>query len=550
MERAWDDDDLPDYGPVTQGEHRKAEVAKFKNTKKSKQLVKQNRHRWQSFNERLDGVQVDVLRRTGRDSQRGNKSLLDEGFDEDFGSHFEAQVAKWAELNLTADFTEFLHVVQQYVGSLALVLHNKDAILEALLARLAQPKCLAIKPLCGCLAALARDLRQEFYPFLQPRVLPVLLGLLDTQDADLLEDVFSCIAFLFKFLLRFVVDDFAATFTLLFPALRHKQWYIRKFSAEVLSFLVRKLPAEALSPALAHVLDTAAAAMVPCADAPLGTYAMAHKRQQVEEGVSQLLFEAVKGVQHGFHSRFALTSRVLVALVPARLAGARERRAVVASFFARVCDHCRAEEADGLWDTLSSILDVQLAAPTGVGGKRKLDAEGGDGQGGRVEGGAEEGVRYLASAVAHRDGSRLGAQHVRPLMQRLRAAFECREVLEWKAREEEGGRRGKSRGARHAGEGLLECAMALGVALLMHGEREEVEACEQDWRWLFAVPAAAESAGKGSRWTELSLDAALQLCDAGRCQGSVRSAVWALCARLAAGAYVKKLRPARTQSIH
>ena len=112
MERAWDDDDLPDYGPVTQGEHRKAEVAKFKNTKKSKQLVKQNRHRWQSFNERLDGVQVDVLRRTGRDSQRGNKSLLDEGFDEDFGSHFEAQVAKWAELNLTADFTEFLHVVQ------------------------------------------------------------------------------------------------------------------------------------------------------------------------------------------------------------------------------------------------------------------------------------------------------------------------------------------------------------------------------------------------------------------------------------------------------
>ena len=27
MERAWDDDDLPDYGPVTQGEHRKAEVA-------------------------------------------------------------------------------------------------------------------------------------------------------------------------------------------------------------------------------------------------------------------------------------------------------------------------------------------------------------------------------------------------------------------------------------------------------------------------------------------------------------------------------------------
>jgi len=53
-----DDDDLMDFGPVTQLDHRKSEVAKFKNAKKPKKIVKQNRHRWQSFNERLDGVQV------------------------------------------------------------------------------------------------------------------------------------------------------------------------------------------------------------------------------------------------------------------------------------------------------------------------------------------------------------------------------------------------------------------------------------------------------------------------------------------------------------
>jgi hypothetical protein len=44
-------------------DHRKAEVAKFKNSKKPKRLVKQNRHRWQSFNERLDAVQVRVAKK-------------------------------------------------------------------------------------------------------------------------------------------------------------------------------------------------------------------------------------------------------------------------------------------------------------------------------------------------------------------------------------------------------------------------------------------------------------------------------------------------------
>jgi len=327
-----EDADLVDFGPVTQLDHRKAEVAKFKSSKKPKRQVKQNRHRWQSFNERLDNVQVDVLRRTGRDSERGNISLLDEAFDEEFGSHFEAQVAKWGELNLTADYTGFLRDVQDKFGSLALVLHNKEVLIGALLVRLAIKDNLAMKPLCACLAALARDLRQEFYPFLQLRVLPVMIKLLDVQDADQLEDVFSCMAFLFKFLLRFVIQDFVQVYDLLFPILRHKQWYIRKFCAEVLSYLIRKLPAESLVASLSHVLAVASAAMLPNAQEALSVYAMAYKRKEVEGGVSLLLFEAIKGVKNGFHSRFSAIASVLVALVPGRdtdKAEEKARRALV-----------------------------------------------------------------------------------------------------------------------------------------------------------------------------------------------------------------------------
>ena len=432
-----DDEYLVDFGPVTQSEHRKAEVAKFKSSKKPKKLVKQNRHRWQSFNERLDGVQVDVLRRTGRDSERGNRSLLDEEFDEEFGSHFEAQVSKWAELNLTTDFTGFLRDVQNKMGSLALVLHNKEAIVEALLARMAVKDSLAIKPLCACLAALARDLRHEFYPFLQSRVMPVLIQLLDIQDAEQLEDVFSCLAFLFKFLLRFVVEDFKSIFDVVFPVLRHKQWYIRKFSAEVLSFLIRKVPGDSLKPALSHVLDTAAADMVPKPGQPLSVHAMATKRKEVEEGVSQLLFEAVKGIKNGFNSRYASIATALVLLVPARKnesTGVRERRAVVASFFARVCEHCRADEGALLWETFTCIAKDQIPAAEGFtpgmsalrDGKRKRDADmesGGEFGAGGVCGAAAELLHFMAASVAHRGGSRLGATHVRPMMSSLAAAL-------------------------------------------------------------------------------------------------------------------------------
>ncbi len=53
------------------------------------------------------------------------------------------------------------------------------------------PSSKAIKPLCSCLSAFARDLGQEVYPSFQTDILPALLRLLDTKDAEQLEDVFS-----------------------------------------------------------------------------------------------------------------------------------------------------------------------------------------------------------------------------------------------------------------------------------------------------------------------------------------------------------------------
>ena len=225
---AWSGEEEEEQGPLTREEERKRKVQESKNTKKKKKATRENRHRYLGFNERLEAVQVDVLRRTGRDEGRSTASLLDEELREENGSHFEQQIGKWGELNLTDDFTAFLNQVTPLVGSLPLLLHNKNGVVEAIISHLSKEESKAIKPLCACLSALARDLRHEMYPFFKQLVVPCLVGLLQTTDAEQLEDVFSCFAYIFKFLLRYVVDDFFDLFDSLFPVLSNRFWYIRR----------------------------------------------------------------------------------------------------------------------------------------------------------------------------------------------------------------------------------------------------------------------------------------------------------------------------------
>lgn len=58
---------------------------------------------------------------------------------------------------------------------------------------------------------LAKDLEGEFYPY-YPRMLSCVLPLVYHQDIKLLESVFNCIAYLFKFLSRQILPDLDQTF--------------------------------------------------------------------------------------------------------------------------------------------------------------------------------------------------------------------------------------------------------------------------------------------------------------------------------------------------
>lgn len=89
--------------------------------------------------------------------------------------------------------------------------------------------------------ALAKDLRKEFYPY-YPQFLNTLIDLLNTKETDQLEWVFSCLAYLFKYLWKYMIKDIGIIFTSLLPLLSDaRPPYINNFAAESFSFVSRKV---------------------------------------------------------------------------------------------------------------------------------------------------------------------------------------------------------------------------------------------------------------------------------------------------------------------
>lgn len=89
--------------------------------------------------------------------------------------------------------------------------------------------------------ALAQDLRQEFYPFF-PELLVKILNLLNTKDSDKLEWAFTCLAYLFKYLWRFLIRNLNVVFDQLLPLLSSsKPQYVTNFAAESFAFVARKV---------------------------------------------------------------------------------------------------------------------------------------------------------------------------------------------------------------------------------------------------------------------------------------------------------------------
>ncbi|KAK7865447.1 hypothetical protein R5R35_002325 [Gryllus longicercus] len=230
-----------------------------------------NTFRFQPFSERISHLDVDVFHRIGHKNEE---------YDEEETFLYQA-IRKWNVLNLSEGYEELRKELPP-VQTLPMLLHGRDLVIDVILKHLAKRNPLSLETILDLLSALIKDLRYEVYSSYGV-ILQRLCELLSTKNADELEWTFTCLAYMFKYLWRYIVRDVDTVFDSLVPLFSDsKPEYIRNFAAESFAYVVRKVR---------NKKDFVKLLLCTLESRPDGI-----------EGCGRLMFEVVRGIRGRFHS--------------------------------------------------------------------------------------------------------------------------------------------------------------------------------------------------------------------------------------------------------
>ncbi|KAI9366155.1 hypothetical protein DFJ73DRAFT_163560 [Zopfochytrium polystomum] len=168
-----------------------------------KKTKSDNRHRFESFSDKIKQVKVNVANRFVKnytDSPEGGESF------------FVESLPLWRDLNLTPEFTRYLRESSRYTQSLQQILYHKQLIVDQLVSFLEVPNTPALEPLLNLVTLLARDLQEEFFPYFF-RVMETVTKLLKPEsDPKRIEWIFNTLTYLFKYLAVQVTKEANETF--------------------------------------------------------------------------------------------------------------------------------------------------------------------------------------------------------------------------------------------------------------------------------------------------------------------------------------------------
>jgi U3 small nucleolar RNA-associated protein 20 len=208
-------------------------------------------------------------------------------------SFFKSSLDNWSERNLSATFASFVREIKPLCECLPLILHHQDAVFEMLHSYIKKHDAHALKPLLDLLAQFAHDLGANFEPYLS-RAVALLVGIVTKHvEAETIEWAFNCLAYLLKYLSRLLVPDLRPLYDILAPLLgrENQKSFVTRFSAEALSFLVRKAKGESLELIVQHCL------------VDLQNTAGTAEAHAYPYGLMSMFYEAAISVDRTIHSR-------------------------------------------------------------------------------------------------------------------------------------------------------------------------------------------------------------------------------------------------------
>ena len=136
-------------------------------------------------------------------------------------------------------------------------------------------------------ASLARDLRSELELEINDLIVS-LVSLLDCSNPDQLEDIFSTLGYLFKYMQTQLLSDIPNLFLAYRSLLSHSKPFIRNFAAESFAFLLRHQQRQHLPADLAYLVQHV------CED--LG-------RDDSVNGLALTMVYTLRGIKGHLHSR-------------------------------------------------------------------------------------------------------------------------------------------------------------------------------------------------------------------------------------------------------
>nr|XP_034172664.1 small subunit processome component 20 homolog [Osmia lignaria] len=230
-----------------------------------------NTFQFKTFSERISEVNIDVFHRVAHRNEEN----------EEIETYFHQTLQKWNFLNLTEGYCNFKREVRDIV-TLTQLINQKEYVVDKLIEYLERRDISFLQPILELVVALSKDLQKEFYEYF-PKFLTVMIDLLRTKDADQIEYAFTSLAYLFKFLWRYLIKNVKTVFDLLLPLLADTQpAYVNNFAAESFAFVVRKIKdKESFLKLVLNLLE----------DNPKGI-----------PGCGKLLFEVIHGLPGQFHS--------------------------------------------------------------------------------------------------------------------------------------------------------------------------------------------------------------------------------------------------------
>ncbi|XP_078430936.1 ARM repeat superfamily protein isoform X2 [Wolffia australiana] len=242
---------------------------------------------FKTFAQRVNEIDIDVFR-----SLDPLKAEPSEG-----SSFFRDCLLEWRELNTAEDFISFYDEFMPLVQTLPQILLHNERIFSGLLSRVNMKARLSLEPILRLIAALSRDILEEFLPFL-PRLVcsfSELFGSGGERDSDVLEQVFTSWSYVLMYLQKYLTTDIVDVLRITDDMRYYPNNYIQEFMAEAVSFLLRNASRDEVTEGIKRVVCEATEDL-----------------ETKKTGACALLWYVMRGTSSKLHSKAGQVLRLLM----------------------------------------------------------------------------------------------------------------------------------------------------------------------------------------------------------------------------------------------